>query len=106
MGLQPLFGWLHHTYYLRHHGRGSISYVHIWYGCALMILGLVNGGLGLQWAGSQRSFVIAYSVVAAIVTALYLAAVASGLFRRKQSGRTQWGRVPSVTRSRTPGSST
>lgn len=72
LGLQPFLGWLQHRHYLRHQRRGIFGHVHIWYGRALMILGIINGGLGLKLAGGPRSFVIAYSVVAGIVGLLYL----------------------------------
>ncbi|KAM5355807.1 hypothetical protein ACJ41O_002453 [Fusarium nematophilum] len=76
MGLQPILGWAHHRYFVSHGKRGIISHVHIWFGRILMILGIINGGLGLQLAGSPRGYVIAYSVVAGIAAVLYLA----GLF--------------------------
>ncbi|PHH60314.1 hypothetical protein CDD82_2315 [Ophiocordyceps australis] len=74
MCLQPILGWLHHLYFLKHQRRGLISHAHIWYGRALMLLGIVNGGLGVQLAGNSRGFLIAYCVVAAVFGALYLAA--------------------------------
>lgn len=85
MGLQPFFGWLHHRYYLKHRGRGIISYIHIWYGRALIIIGIVNGGLGLQLAGTPRHFCIAYIVVAALFALIYVSAFVFGLFRRRRS---------------------
>ncbi|GJN77876.1 DOMON domain-containingprotein [Purpureocillium lilacinum] len=84
MGLQPIFGFLHHRHYLRNRRRGIISYVHIWYGRSLMILGVVNGGLGLQLAGNPQPFVTVYIAVAAIVAAAYLAVSAFALFRKRK----------------------
>ncbi|KAL3963958.1 hypothetical protein ACCO45_000962 [Purpureocillium lilacinum] len=92
MGLQPIFGFLHHRHYLRNRRRGIISYVHIWYGRSLMILGVVNGGLGLQLAGNPQPFVTVYIAVAAIVAAAYLAVSAFALFRKREA---RWDRAAS-----------
>ncbi|KAL2271258.1 hypothetical protein VTJ83DRAFT_629 [Remersonia thermophila] len=71
LGLQPFIGYLHHLYFLKHRSRGAISYLHIWYGRILMFLGVVNGGLGLQLARESNGYIVAYSVVAAVVFVLY-----------------------------------
>ena len=52
-------------------GRGLVSYVHIWWGRILMVLGVVNGGLGLQLAQESNGPVIAYAVIAAVVFVVY-----------------------------------
>lgn len=85
MTLQPIFGWLHHMHYVKHQRRGVISHVHIWYGRLLIILGIINGGLGLQMAGSPTRFVVAYCVVAALMTVMYLCSVTFGIFRKRRS---------------------
>ncbi|RDA88148.1 hypothetical protein CP532_6761 [Ophiocordyceps camponoti-leonardi (nom. inval.)] len=72
MCLQPILGYLHHMYFLKHRTRGPVSYAHIWYGRCLMILGLVNGGLGIWLTGSNRTFVIVYSVLAIFFFLLYV----------------------------------
>ncbi|KAJ6446070.1 DOMON domain-containingprotein [Purpureocillium lavendulum] len=87
MGLQPILGFLHHMYYMKHRSRGVISYLHIWYGRALIILGVINGGLGLQLAGNPQPFVNAYIAVAAIVAAAYLALSAFAFCRVKKRVR-------------------
>ena len=74
MGIQPLLGWGHHVLCRKHGKRTVISYIHIWYGRCLMILGIVNGGLGLQLAAGPKSWIIAYSVVGGLVALLYAAA--------------------------------
>ncbi len=51
--------------------RGLISYVHIWWGRFLMVLGVVNGGLGLQLAQESSGPVIAYAVIAGVVFVVY-----------------------------------
>ncbi|RYP19269.1 hypothetical protein DL765_003470 [Monosporascus sp. GIB2] len=90
MVLQPIGGYMHHRHYLRHKRRGPISYAHIWYGRALMIMGVVNGGLGIRWAtgGSARGspLMIAYTVVAAGMAVIYLGAKGFGVARRRRRG--------------------
>ncbi|KAI5862589.1 putative iron reductase domain protein [Durotheca rogersii] len=71
MTLQPGLGYLHHRYFVQNQKRGPISHAHIWYGRALMIMGVVNGGLGIALAGNQRTFVIAYSTVAGVMFVIY-----------------------------------
>lgn len=82
MGLQPILGWAHHRFFVKNQRRGAISHIHIWYGRALMILGIINGGLGLQLANSPRGYIIAYSVIAGIAFVLYVAGVFVGKSRR------------------------
>ncbi|RYP52189.1 hypothetical protein DL768_002631 [Monosporascus sp. mg162] len=88
MTLQPIGGYMHHRHYLQHKRRGAISYAHIWYGRALMIMGVVNGGLGIRWAadGEIRGspLMIAYSVVAAGMAVIYLGAKGFGVARRRR----------------------
>lgn len=77
-------------HYLKTNRRGLISYVHIWWGRALMALGVVNGGLGLQLAGAGNGPVIAYGVVAGVVFVAYAAfKVRDGLARGGKGGRVE-----------------
>jgi hypothetical protein len=85
MTLQPVLGYMHHRYFVSHHKRGVVSHVHIWFGRALIIIGIVNGGLGLQLANSSNAYIIAYSVIAGIAAILYLAAAFIGERRRNAS---------------------
>ncbi|RYP87395.1 hypothetical protein DL769_000491 [Monosporascus sp. CRB-8-3] len=88
MVLQPIGGYMHHRHYLRHKRRGAISHAHIWYGRALMVMGVVNGGLGIRWAsgGEARgsSLMVAYTVVAAGMAVTYLGAKGFGVARRRR----------------------
>jgi hypothetical protein len=82
---QPLGGWLHHRAFKKYGRRTTVSYAHIGIGRIAIILGIVNGGLGLQLAGAQGSSVIAYAVVAAIMVLLYLASIVYGERKRSKS---------------------
>jgi len=84
-GIQPFLGVWHHMYYRKHQQRGVVSHVHVWYGRILMVLGVINGGLGLQLAGSGDSFVIAYSVIAVVMFVAYAAAKALGTMRKRKA---------------------
>lgn len=85
--LQPVMGYLHHLHFAKHQRRGIISHLHIWYGRVLMVLGVINGGLGLQLASASHHLIIAYSVVAGVIFAGYIAFAAWGAFREKIDGR-------------------
>lgn len=83
LGIQPVLGWLHHLYYRKHQRRGIMGHVHIWYGRILIILGIINGGLGLQLAGSSRTWVIIYSVLAGVFSALYIGSIVTGHVKKR-----------------------
>lgn len=90
-GVQPFLGVWHHMHYRKHQQRGIVSHVHVWYGRSLMILGVINGGLGLQLAGADNSFVIAYSVIAAVMFVAYAAAKALGTMRKRKAAGSRAG---------------
>jgi len=48
---------------------------HLWFGRALIILGVINGGLGLQLSDNTVSGEIAYGVIAGVLFLLYVAVV-------------------------------
>ncbi|KAJ4356927.1 hypothetical protein N0V95_002941 [Ascochyta clinopodiicola] len=91
MVFQPLGGWLHHRRFLRTGQRSVISHGHIWAGRIAIILGMINGGLGLELGGVETRYVIAYSVVAGVMGVAYLASIVYGEMAR--------GRRPSVAGS-------
>jgi hypothetical protein len=78
--IQPFLGLVHHFLFKKNHTRNVFSHLHIWYGRALMILAAVNGGLGLKLADNSRGGTIAYSVIAGVFGAGYIASV---LIKRK-----------------------
>jgi len=79
---QPFLGIIHHRRYLAVQKRTAWTYVHVWYGRILILLGIINGGLGLQLAANTMAGKIAYSVLGGIMGAL-LCAVAV-LFETKK----------------------
>jgi predicted Na+-dependent transporter len=83
--VQPLMGFLQHRWFKKHAERGASSifgHVHRWLGRAVILLGIINGGLGLQLArdlagdaGATTGTEIAYGVVAGFVGLLWLVVV-------------------------------
>ncbi|KHN98343.1 uncharacterized protein MAM_04104 [Metarhizium album ARSEF 1941] len=86
VSLQPLLGYLHHRHYLKSKQRGIVSHFHIWYGRLLIILGVIDGGLGLQLAGNDYTFVVTYCVLVAVVAAAYVAVVLFKMRRTRRAG--------------------
>ena len=90
---QPFFGLMHHSFYKKKQGRTFISHLHIWEGRLAIILGMINGGLGIKLAGDvKEGYEIAYGVVAGVMGVAYLGTVVYGeMSRRKNSLGTQNG---------------
>lgn len=92
---QPAMGLLQHRHYRKSvgdggSGKGVFAYLHRWFGRAMIVLGIINMGLGFQLTGFQdpyspRGAVIACSVVAGIVVVVYIGVLA--LAARRRSGR-------------------
>lgn len=88
--IQPVFGILHHNNYLKHQSRTAVSYAHIWYGRLIMVLAVINGGLGLRLAANSKNGKIAYEVVAGVMGLAYISAT---VFKRKGTGNMNDERV-------------
>jgi hypothetical protein len=83
----PFIGATHHRVYKTVQKRTWWSYGHIFTGRAAVVLGMVNGGLGLQLADARSSYTIAYSAFAGLMGVLYVGAIVFGEFKgvRKSS---------------------
>lgn len=85
--LQPITGLIHHTLWRKHGGGRTLwSYAHLIIGRIAIILGIINGGLGLALAGEGRSDKIAYGVIVGIVGVVYFALVIFGDYTRIKGG--------------------
>ncbi|CAN8097938.1 unnamed protein product [Discula destructiva] len=89
--VQPVLGWLHHRQFKIHERRTVVSHMHLLNGRVLIVLGIVNGGLGLQMAGAVDEVKLAYTIVAAVVGGAWGLVTVLGEVRRRR-GRDVWGR--------------
>ncbi|KAM3462184.1 hypothetical protein MY5147_004375 [Beauveria neobassiana] len=96
MVLQPILGALHHTSFKRSGGRGALSHIHAWYGRALILIGIVNGGLGLQLAGTGMAFRTAYIVLSAVIAGPYFLSVPWIEFRKAKATKNHSSSSPLV----------
>jgi hypothetical protein len=86
LSIQPFLGLLHHSSYKKLRRRTLISHLHIWEGRIAIILGMINGGLGIQLAGDVKTGCeIAYAVGAGVMGLVYLATVVFGEVRRRKA---------------------
>ncbi|KAK6540260.1 hypothetical protein TWF694_009074 [Orbilia ellipsospora] len=76
MFFQPILGLIHHWLFKVKGKRTILAFIHANWGRALMILGIINGGLGLELANNTHNGKIAYSVVAGVMGAAWFAASA------------------------------
>ncbi|OKP03364.1 hypothetical protein PENSUB_6867 [Penicillium subrubescens] len=88
---QPAMGFLQHRYFHKTGGKSVFAYLHRWLGRCLIILGVINAGLGFRLTGvglgiAPVGAVIAYSVVAGIIGIGYaLVVVLLSLRKRRVS---------------------
>jgi len=80
---QPISGLLHHLGYRRHGHRTFISFIHVWFGRIFIVLGMINGGLGLYITGNTSyGHITAYAVIAAMIFIVWMIAALFGEVKR------------------------
>lgn len=89
---QPAFGLAQHIHFRKTQQRGSYGVLHAWFGRSVLLLGIINGGLGFLWSGigepgTPKSAAIAYVVVAAIMVASYAGVILFSTFRKRNMSR-------------------
>lgn len=77
---QPGMGFLQHQYFRKTGSKGPFALFHRWLGRAMIILGVINVGLGFELTGIGSSdvpkgAVIAYGTVAGVLGILYIVIV-------------------------------
>lgn len=89
--LQPVLGYVHHRLYIVHRkgGRTAWGVAHVWYGRLLIVLAVINGGLGLQLSDNTIKGEIAYGVVAGVMFLLYLAVLGVAYWRKGDQSRAE-----------------
>src|ERR1700759_2363480 len=74
--IQPLLGLYHHRLFIRTGSRNWCNLLHVWLGRALILLGIINGGIGLQLGrnttAGQRGIYIGFTGVVAVAYGLAL----------------------------------
>ncbi|KAF9892139.1 hypothetical protein FE257_002545 [Aspergillus nanangensis] len=86
---QPAMGLLQHRYFHRTGKKGVFAYLHRWFGRCIILLGVINGGLGLHLARTTTATgplgaIIPYSVLVGVLGVFYILAI--GLFPRDKRG--------------------
>ncbi|KAL4892966.1 hypothetical protein BDV59DRAFT_193477 [Aspergillus ambiguus] len=66
MLIQPIIGFYHHRQFLSTQMTSSWTYVHVWQGRMFLLIGIINGGLGLRLAANTRVGEIVYGVSAGV----------------------------------------
>jgi hypothetical protein len=74
---QPAMGLIQHRHFHKTGGKGMFAYLHRWLGRSMIVLGIINVGLGFQLTGwrdpfAPRGAVISCSVVAGLVGVSYV----------------------------------
>ena len=80
----PILGTFHHKAHKKVQKRTVWSYGHIFSGRAIIILGMINGGLGLRLAGASKTTKIVYGVFAGLMGVAYLATIVFGELNRSR----------------------
>ncbi|PSR79543.1 hypothetical protein BD289DRAFT_93294 [Coniella lustricola] len=80
--LQPILGILHHRQFKLTQRRVLVSHLHLWNGRLVIILGIVNGGLGLRISNASTDVKTKYAIVAGVLGGLWLLASLLGEGRR------------------------
>lgn len=86
---QPLGGFLHHHLYKKNGHRTIISHLHVNIGRIIIVLGIINGGLGLELAGVEDKYKIVYGVFAGLMGIAYIAAIIFGEVKRSRKTHTE-----------------
>jgi hypothetical protein len=73
--IQPAMGVLQHRFFRKTGGKGPFAYIHRWFGRLMIILGIINAGLGFKLAQGPRGAIIATSVVAGVVAVFYIVVI-------------------------------
>ncbi|KAK0099624.1 hypothetical protein ONS95_013479 [Cadophora gregata] len=81
--IQPITGLTHHLLYKRVGRPNAATYPHIWWGRAVVTLGIINGGLGLKLSANTKSGEIAYGVVAGVMWCIWMAVVVMAFLRSR-----------------------
>ena len=98
---QPIFGVIHHKQFIKTQKKGWANKTHVWFGRALLILGIINGGLGFQLAqNTSTNQNVIYVIVVMLIALLYVGA----LIRWSTKGSGRDGEIVTINSNLTRGS--
>lgn len=97
---QPVSGALHYIGFRKHSRRGFASHVHIWMGRTFIILGIINGGLGLYISGNANGGqIMAYGLLSGMVVLVWMMASVFGEIRKHRRDVPKKGKKAPGTRA-------
>ena len=80
---QAVDGLLHHAQFKKYQRRTFLTYLHMWTGRVVIVLGMIQGGLGMQLAGvTSPGKIVPYSIVAGLSATAYVTAI---IFDRRKA---------------------
>ncbi|KAG5301716.1 integral membrane protein [Histoplasma ohiense] len=87
---QPLLGYWHHLNYVRTRGPSAMGLVHRWVGRSMLVLGIINGGLGFKFSGIgeetvPKAGVIVYAILAGVISVAYIIILMWGTSKKKKN---------------------
>lgn len=80
---QPAMGLYQHLHYHKTGGRTIFGVLHRWLGRSMIILGIINGGLGWHLTHNDGAYT-PYAVVAAIVFLVYVSVLVFAWYKSRQ----------------------
>lgn len=90
--VQPALGMIHHAHYQKTSQRTWRASLHSWYGRVLIVVGIIDGGLGLQLAeNTMRSENIVYGVVAGVAFAAWVGVAGWWYYAKRRRGVQELG---------------
>ena len=113
---QPALGIYQHLHYRKTGSKSAMGVIHRWLGRSVIILGVINGGLGFMQAGpvgndhSPSWAVIAYSIIAGVIFFVYLSVLLAVNYRaknpspkpRRRGEKAKWGYEMSSSQGSSP----
>jgi hypothetical protein len=91
--LQPITGLIHHLLYKKTGRANAATYPHIWWGRAVITLGIINGALGLQLSGNTTKGEVAYGIVAGFMWLLWMIVIFLAFFKSRGKSEDERGDV-------------
>jgi hypothetical protein len=82
--IQPVTGLAHHLLYKSVGRPNKATYPHVWWGRAIITLGVINGGIGLQLARCTTETTIGYGTGAGFVWILWMSVILMAFIRSRK----------------------